>query len=148
MSWFCDFCCRYSTTITSCKAVGVEELMFWFCVMFCGLPFFGILGSPSGGKDFAPGGRKADLLAGHRPASLSRTLSVSQRSTCFLCGLQSEALTLDTLSLILFDFVGFNKLTFPLRSLPLIYFFRPIYYLPTLPPSFLLTCQPGSALSH
>jgi len=29
---------------TSCKTVGLKELMFWFC----GLPFLGIFGSQSG----------------------------------------------------------------------------------------------------
>ena len=127
--------------ITLCKAVGVNELMFWGCL-------FGHFGSQKGGEgrrgaafpeDFPPRSRKVELLAGHQPLSLALAWFPVEESTCLPCSLQSEALALDTLSLsfclVLFDFVGFSRLMFLLRSLPLpCCFFRPIYYLPTLPP--------------
>ena len=55
MSWFCDF--WYVGTfvmsvfriITSCKAVGVKELMFWFRL----LPLMGILSIGMGWDEMA-----------------------------------------------------------------------------------------------
>ena len=115
--------------------------MFWGCL-------FGHFGSQKGGEgrrgaafpeDFPPRSRKVELLAGHQPLSLALAWFPVEESTCLPCSLQSEALALDTLSLsfclVLFDFVGFSRLMFLLRSLPLpCCFFRPIYYLPTLFP--------------
>ena len=64
--------------MTSCKAVGVKELTCWFCgLLFVGMLVLGGQGrsgvhSP---QDSGLRGRKVQLLAGHQPLSLSRTLA-------------------------------------------------------------------------
>jgi len=61
--------------ITSCKVVGVKELMFWFC----GLPFFGCLILGGEGRSSIPQRKKGEALVGH---NFAPSLFVPGREAC------------------------------------------------------------------
>ena len=115
MLWFGDFLLSVFHIRTSCEPVEVKELMFWFHL----LPLMGILSILMGGEGQHPrrtwGEEEVRWSSGQHPVRLS----LLRGRISSLRGRARASLALWVLfSLILVDFVGFSKLPFLLRSLP------------------------------